>query len=149
MAARKSWAEYSRAYRQRLERHGINESNYRTAPKAKARGHLNTPERPSQVYDKQRIPPRYVEYANKHHNLVRRVIRHKERMFGTVHKFSPKGSILNAQTALEVNPNRVRDAPTDRSAPTIAEMEAFLAMSVTDITSIDWFADEWTFLFYH
>lgn len=138
MAARKSWAEYSRAYRQRLEKHGINESNYRTASKAKARGHEHTPERPSQVYGKKRINPRYVEYANRHVGMVRQVIRKKDRLFGSTLKW-------NVQRA---NRN-VHENPATHTPPTIAEMRAFLDMSPQDIIDIDWANDDWAFLFYH
>src|ERR1019366_1986274 len=41
---RKAWNERSPAQRARLERHGINESNYRNADMRNARGHSHTPE---------------------------------------------------------------------------------------------------------
>lgn len=138
MAARKSWAEYSRAYRQRLERHGINESNYRTANRRKARGHEHTPERPSEVYGKDRLPPRLVDYANRHRYLMRQVVRRKDELFGSTLKWNVQRATRN-----------VGENPVTHKPVPVAMMERFLTMSEDDIVDIDWANDDWAFLFYH
>jgi len=138
MAARKAWAEYSRAYRQRLEKHGINESNYRTASRTKARGHEFTPERPSQIIGKDRISPSHVEYANNYNRLERAAMRKKSRMFGSTLKW-------NKQRA----DDNIRRNPQTKKAPTIAQLRRFLDMDMDEFIDIDWSDDDWAFLFYH
>jgi hypothetical protein len=69
---RKAWAERSPAQRARLERHGINESNYRTASADQmrtARGHKNTPEHGmAEIIDHvkrhQSMPEKYWAYVD-------------------------------------------------------------------------------------
>jgi len=138
MAARKSWEQYSHAYRQRLQRHGINESNYRTASRTRARGHEFTPERPSQVYNRDRIRPEYVDYANEHRRLARQVILKKDRLWGSTLKWNVQRAERN-----------VHENPAKHIPPTMAEMKRFLAMSSQDVIDIDWANDDWAFLFYH
>lgn len=142
--ARKTWAEYSPAYRARLTRHGITEANYRDVPRTKARGHQRTPERPAQA---RKHPEKYPEYVQKRRppqggpieTLADRVIRRKEQLFGDFVKFNRKRS------ARAVHRN-----PATQQPPSQKRMQKFLAMNEADVMrNINWKKDEWAFLFYH
>jgi len=142
--ARKTWREYSPAYRARLSRHGINESNYRDASRQAARGHAKTPERPSLA---RKHPERFPEYVRKHEpkppqggptlSLAEQVIRRKEQLFGDYIKFN------RTRSARVVRQNPVTHAPPDAK-----KMRRFLQMQA-DQLKVNWRNDEWAFLFYH
>lgn len=142
--ARKTWADYSSAYRARLTRHGITEANYRDVPRTKARGHGRTPERPAQA---RKHPEKYPEYIQKRRapqggpteSLADRVVRRKEQLFGEFVKFN------QARSARAVRRN-----PATHQAPDTDLMRKFLAMTASNVfQKVNWRNDEWAFLFYH
>jgi hypothetical protein len=140
MAARKTWDQYSEAYRKRLERNGITRDNYQSASKAKARGHEHTPERPSQTFakDPSKVPARYRAYAQRQQSLTQRVAAHKRRLFRTSLKYNPARSNRN-----------VRLNPATKRPPSRQAMEHFLTLGPDDVLNIDWSDDENAYLFYH
>lgn len=143
--ARKTWSDYSPAYRARLTRHGITEANYRDVSRTKARGHGRTPERPAQA---RKHPEKYPEYVQKRRRppqggpaltLAERVIRRKEELFGDFVKFNQKRS------ARAVHRN-----PTTHQPPSQKRMQKFLAMNASEVMrNVNWRNDDWAFLFYH
>lgn len=86
--ARKGWASLSPAYRTRLEKAGLSQSDYESgASISKARGHEKTPERPHS-FDAARFP----EYSSERDRLIQDLEAKKERMFGDRPRWSAKRS---------------------------------------------------------
>lgn len=60
MASKRTWQSLSPAYRERLQKSGYSAKDYAAGKsRASARGHAQTPERPSQA---RKNPTRYVQY---------------------------------------------------------------------------------------
>lgn len=76
--ARKGWNSLSPAYRARIEKAGLTQADYEAGTSlTRARGHANTPERPSS-YD----PQKYQKYNAKRSTLTRQVEQRKQELFG-------------------------------------------------------------------
>lgn len=83
--ARKGFNALSTAYRKRLEKAGITQADYDSgASLAGARGHLHTPERPSQVN-----PAKHANYLQRRDTLIQQVIRKKHYYFSMAPKWNP------------------------------------------------------------
>lgn len=82
--ARKGWATLSPGYRARLEKAGISQDDYEQGESIQsARGHSQTPERPTQTNNNFPI------YQQERQRLVGLVTRHKQDFFGTSPKWNP------------------------------------------------------------
>lgn len=80
---RKGWSSLSPAYRARLEKAGISRSDYESGQSIQsARGHANTPERPSQAKN-------FPTYRNVRDKLIAKVTAKKYDYFGTRPKWNP------------------------------------------------------------
>lgn len=80
---RKGWASLSPAYRARLEKAGISKSDYESGqPIQGARGHANTPERPTQAKN-------FPVYRNARDKLIARVTSKKHAYFSGKPKWNP------------------------------------------------------------
>lgn len=76
--ARKGWDALSPAYRARIEKAGLTRADYEAGTSlTRARGHANTPERPSR-YD----PAKYQKYAAERRRLTAAVEDRKRELFG-------------------------------------------------------------------
>lgn len=81
--ARKGWNALSANYRARLEKAGISKTDYESGQSIRsARGHLNTPERPSQA-------SAFPTYQAERNRLTNRIVRMKQAFFGTSPKWNP------------------------------------------------------------
>lgn len=90
--ARKGWDSLSPGYRQRLEKGGISKTAYnRGESLQKARGHAQTPERPSQPKQREKFP----QYHSERQRLVNAVNRKKQDFFGTSPKWNPEKAKAN------------------------------------------------------
>lgn len=86
MAARRGWDSLSPGYRQRLERAGISQSDYEAGRSIRAaRGHANTPERPTQS----NIPFEFPHYAQNRSQKIRDLEAKKQRVFGQSLRWDP------------------------------------------------------------
>ena len=157
VAARKSWKDYSPAYRRRLERQGINSKNYRTAPRAKARGHAQTPERPEQAA---RNPERYKDYIARRSAEERQLIARKERIFGSSVHYKPSRAESNATTppvSGKRTPSRLirkflrmsEDEALTRVSEFATTIKGLSNEKALRVIATDWSGDDWSFLFYH
>jgi hypothetical protein len=94
--ARKGWNALSPTYRKRLEKAGISQADYAAGTSISgARGHLHTPERPSQVN-----PSKHGGYLQRRDALIQQVVRKKHYYFST----APKWNQLQAMKPYEDNP---------------------------------------------
>lgn len=94
--ARKGWNALSAGYKTRLQKAGITKADYEAGGSiTKARGHLHTPERPSQAN-----PVKHAAYVSERDRLINRVTAKKQAFFGT----SPKWNPLRAARAFKANP---------------------------------------------
>ncbi len=76
--ARKGWNSLTPAYRARIEKAGLTRADYEAGTSlTKARGHANTPERPSS-YD----PNKYQKYNTERNRLYAKVEQRKQELFG-------------------------------------------------------------------
>lgn len=76
--ARKGWNSLSPSYRDRIEKAGLTQADYEAGTSlTRARGHANTPERPSS-YD----PKKYQKYDAERTRLTNRVEQRKQEIFG-------------------------------------------------------------------
>lgn len=76
--ARKGWNSLSPAYRARIEKAGLTQADYEAGTSlTRARGHANTPERPSR-YD----PAKYQKYNTERKRLIALVEQRKQDVFG-------------------------------------------------------------------
>ena len=76
--ARKGWDALSPAYRARIEKAGLTRADYEAGTSlTRARGHANTPERPSS-YD----PAKYQKYNQERKRLIGLVEQRKQQVFG-------------------------------------------------------------------
>jgi hypothetical protein len=83
--ARKGWNALSPGYKSRLQKAGITEADYTAGSSITgARGHLHTPERPSQAN-----PVKHATYLAERNRLVSRITRKKQHWFGTSPKWNP------------------------------------------------------------
>lgn len=95
-ASGRNWNALSDSYRQRLERAGVDRRDYeRGASLAGARGHAETPERPSQA-----SPERYVDYFNRREKLINSIQAMKRELYGSKDSFNAKRS----REAVDKNP---------------------------------------------
>ena len=139
--ARKGWHQLSDAYRNRLQRGGITQSAYeRGESLQKARGHGETPERPSQAYTKSgRV--RFRKYLERVGEIRKRTIDRKVRLFSQ--RFG-----WNEERARDY----VMQGGTDVPKPTKKKLLEAEAMSDDEIEemlhdpNID---EQWRFLWYH
>lgn len=85
--ARKGWNTLSPNYRARLEKNGISRKDYEAGASIQAaRGHKDTPERPSQAAG-------FTKYLAERNRMIRRVVDKRQAFFGTSPKYNPlKGS---------------------------------------------------------
>lgn len=82
--ARKGWDQLSPGYRARLEKNGVTEAAYNRGESIQAaRGHSQTPERPTQAAG-------FQKYLSERTRLVRTVTTRKQHFFGTSPKWNPK-----------------------------------------------------------
>jgi len=82
--ARKGWGSLSDAYRVRLEKNGINRQAYESGQSiAGARGHANTPERPTQAN-----PNKHAGYIQERNKLITAVVTKKHYFFSANPKFN-------------------------------------------------------------
>lgn len=90
--ARKGWGALSPTYRKRLEKAGIDQTAYDSGASIQgARGHANTPERPSQVINPpfKGGAPQFPNYRAERKRLVDKIVQRKEDMFGTQALYNP------------------------------------------------------------
>ncbi len=81
--ARKGWSSLSANYRQRLEKNGISKKDYEGGASIQAaRGHKETPERPTQAAG-------FSKYQAERNRLTDKVVQRKQAFFGTSPKFNP------------------------------------------------------------
>jgi len=86
--ARKGWDALSPEYRKRIEKAGLSKADYEAGGSLKkARGHSNTPERPSQ-YDKKQYP----QYARERAKVERDIETKKQLIWGDRPKWNAKKS---------------------------------------------------------
>lgn len=136
--ARRDYDALSAGYRGRLERAGMTRAEYERGDSLKsARGHSQTPERPSRALNR---PEAYPDYIARRFALERRVIARKAEIFGTGPKF-------NAQRSRE----NLRSGPKTEQPASMAAMERFaeLGEDLFDEPDFDWQDNEWDFLYYH
>jgi len=114
--ARKGWESLSPAYRNRLERGGISKAAYERGESIKsARGHSQTPERPSLSN-----PQKFPKYHSERQKLINAVNRRKQNIFGISPKWNPSRARANLnkyspplsklQWALDAEPEEWMDA---------------------------------------
>lgn len=95
--ARKGWGSLTPNYRQRLEKAGINQSDYEQGVSLeKARGHERTPEHPltpgiSSKADRTKYP----QYFREHSKLIRQLQDKKEEFFGSTPRWDERRSDSN------------------------------------------------------
>ena len=85
------WGNLSDSYRSRLERGGITREAYESgASLSAARGHANTPERPSDIVGRE---SRYTSYVGARASLVRELQNWKVNQFSGSGAFNAKSSL--------------------------------------------------------
>jgi hypothetical protein len=128
--ARKGWASLSPSYRARIEKAGLTQADYEAGTSlSRARGHANTPERPSS-YD----PAKYQKYNSKRKQLTQQVEQRKEQLFNDRPRWD-KGKSDRA----------IREKP-----PSIAMLKWALNASEEDIVdAIREDSETYRFLCYH
>jgi len=95
--ARKGWDQLSAGYRQRLERAGISKRDYTSGESIrKARGHEQTPERPS-AYK----PAQFPQYDKQRQQIINKLVSQKQKFFGDGPKWNPARARANAAKALK------------------------------------------------
>jgi hypothetical protein len=136
--SRRDWSQLSPAYRSRLTRGGITQSEYESgANLSKARGHEKTPEHPKDaVKDK----VRYREYLKSTKRLAREVIKRKERLFGGRFKWHQGRAAEYVMSGGIGVPVPGRTQLMKAVGLSDQEFEEYCAMQ-TD--------DDWRFLWYH
>lgn len=94
--ARKGWQQLSAAYRARLEKGGVSKAAYERGESIQsARGHSQTPERPTQAN-----PAIHGKYVATRSQLVTTVVARKQAFFGTSAKWNP----TNSRKPFDLNP---------------------------------------------
>jgi len=89
--ARKGWESLKLDYRKRLERGGISRAAYERGESIKsARGHAQTPERPSLS-----SPTKYPKYHSERQKLITQVNKKKQDFFGISPKWNPTKAKAN------------------------------------------------------
>jgi hypothetical protein len=82
--ARKGWNSLSPAYRARIEKAGLTQADYEAGTSlTRARGHANTPERPSSYN-----PTKYQKYNTERNKLIAKVEQRKQELFGDSARWS-------------------------------------------------------------
>lgn len=111
--ARKGWQSLSDAYRKRLQKAGISESDYAGGASIKsARGHAATPERPI-GYNAKAFP----QYSQRRGSLEQQVQQRKEELFGDRPRWNSTKSLMHIRT----------------KPPTFAQMRWFLAAEPDEV----------------
>lgn len=83
--ARKGWNSLSPGYRARIEKAGLTKADYEAGQSLqKARGHANTPERPSRS-----SPTKFPKYHAERQRLTRIIAAKKQQFFGISPKWNP------------------------------------------------------------
>lgn len=128
---RRGWDTLSAAYRGRLERAGITQSDYERGESIRgARGHAQTPERPTQRITREQFP----QYFNNRVRMTRELEAKKERIFGD----SVRWTATKSSRAIREHP------------PSIAELKWALAASDEEIyDAISDNHEQYKFLAYH
>lgn len=142
MAARsRVWSSLSAAYRARLTRAGISPRDYEAGASLKAaRGHSQTPEKPSE-YAKH--PGKFRKYAERRKPLTQEVGAKKERIFRNRIKYDGPNSwqyVTKGNSKEKILP------------PTLAQLALVAAMTDEEFEDFQYEKkedDDWRFLWYH
>lgn len=97
--ARKGWDSLSPTYRKRLEKGGVSRADYEAGRSIKkARGHAQTPERPSQA-----SPTKHPTYFAKRQKLIRDFQAKKRRLWEGSRKYHGQRSMDNVRDGNPTN----------------------------------------------
>lgn len=128
--ARKGWDNLSAAYRDRILKAGMTREDYEAGRSlSKARGHAQTPERPSS-FD----PKKFPKYASERQRLANDLVAQKKAFFNKRPKWNP----IEAKKVI------------DKQAPPLKKMRKALSWTMEQwLHAIRESPAEWAFLGYH